>query len=62
MLNLPFRIGIVELEQFWSEFIQMYVGPSLQPSPRSEGTMLFLLMIFLVDIVSNLCKRSIKPS
>ena len=57
MQNIPFRIKTVELEQSWSEFTQMFVDHSLQPPPLNKGTMLFLLMIFLVDVGSTLCKR-----
>ena len=51
-----------KLEQPWSEFTQMFVDHSLQPPLLNKGTILFLLMIFLVDAGSTLCKRRIKPS
>ena len=48
MQNIPFRIETVELEKSWSEFTHMFLDHSLQAPPLNKGTMLFLLMIFLV--------------
>ena len=54
MLNIPFRIETIELEQSYSEFTHMFVDHSLQPPLLNKGTMLFLLMILIVDVGSTL--------
>ena len=62
MQNIPFRIETVKLKQSWNEFIHMCVEHSRQPPPLNKVTMLFSLMIFLVDVGSISCRRRIKPS
>ena len=62
MQNFPFRIETVELEQSWSEFIQMCVDHSRHPPLLEKGSMLFSLMIFLIYVGSTSCRRRIKPS
>ena len=62
MRNIPFRIKTVELEKSRSRFTQLLVDHSLQPPPLNNGIMLFLLMIFLIDVGSTLCKRRIRTS
>jgi hypothetical protein len=58
--SIPFMIGDGRAGAFWREFIQMCVDLLYSLHQKNIGIMLFLLMIFLVNVGSTSCRRRIK--